>query len=96
MSLDDARRKCEAWRRYYNEERPHIAIGNKASTARLARRHNVTEIGLFDAMYSARALRRLKPWRETLPPAVQAIYDRELACTDRIRGASIYPARAAN
>jgi putative transposase len=29
MSLDDARRKCEAWRRDYNEERPHIAIGNK-------------------------------------------------------------------
>ena len=29
MSLDDARRKCEAWRRYYNEERPHSAIGNK-------------------------------------------------------------------
>jgi putative transposase len=30
MSLDDARRKCEAWRRDYNEERPHSAIGNKA------------------------------------------------------------------
>ena len=30
MSLDDARRKCEAWRRHYNEERPHSAIGNKA------------------------------------------------------------------
>jgi putative transposase len=29
MSLDDARRKCEAWRRGYNEERPHSAIGNK-------------------------------------------------------------------
>ena len=29
MSLDDARRKCEAWRRHYNEERPHSAIGNK-------------------------------------------------------------------
>ena len=29
MSLDDARRKCEAWRRDYNEERPHRAIGNK-------------------------------------------------------------------
>jgi putative transposase len=33
MSLDDARRKCEAWRRDYNEERPHSAIGNKAPTA---------------------------------------------------------------
>ena len=30
MSLDDARRKCEAWRRDYNEERPHSAIGNKS------------------------------------------------------------------
>jgi putative transposase len=29
MSLDDARRKCEAWRRDYNEGRPHSAIGNK-------------------------------------------------------------------
>ncbi len=29
MTLDDARRKCEAWRRHYNEERPHSAIGNK-------------------------------------------------------------------
>jgi putative transposase len=29
MSLDDARRKCEAWRRDYKEERPHSAIGNK-------------------------------------------------------------------
>jgi putative transposase len=30
MSLDDARRKCEACREY-NEERPHSAIGDKAS-----------------------------------------------------------------
>jgi putative transposase len=29
MTLDDARRKCESWRRDYNEERPHSAIGNK-------------------------------------------------------------------
>ncbi len=29
MSLDDARAKCEAWRRDYNEVRPHSAIGNK-------------------------------------------------------------------
>lgn len=29
MSLDDAREKCEAWRRDYNEVRPHSAIGNK-------------------------------------------------------------------
>jgi putative transposase len=29
MSLDDAKEKCEAWRRDYNEVRPHSAIGNK-------------------------------------------------------------------
>ena len=29
LSLDEARRKCEAWRRDYNEIRPHSAIGNK-------------------------------------------------------------------
>lgn len=29
MSLDDAVRKCEAWRRDCNEVRPHRAIGNK-------------------------------------------------------------------
>jgi transposase InsO family protein len=29
MSLADARRKMEDWRRYYNEERPHGPIGNK-------------------------------------------------------------------
>jgi putative transposase len=29
LSLDDARSKCENYRREYNEERPHSAIGNK-------------------------------------------------------------------
>ena len=29
MSLADAREKVEDWRRYYNEERPHGAIGQK-------------------------------------------------------------------
>ena len=29
MSLDDARSKCETWRRDYNEERPHSSIGDK-------------------------------------------------------------------
>ncbi|MCG7853055.1 MAG: transposase, partial [Methanosarcinaceae archaeon] len=28
LSLDDARDKVEAWRRDYNEERPHCALGN--------------------------------------------------------------------
>jgi putative transposase len=30
MSLEDARQKMEGWRRYYNEQRPHGAIGQKA------------------------------------------------------------------
>ncbi len=29
LSLDEARAKCEAWRRDYNEVRPHGAIGNR-------------------------------------------------------------------
>ena len=29
LSLDDAREKLEAWRTYYNEQRPHGAIGYK-------------------------------------------------------------------
>lgn len=33
MSLDDARAKLEAWRRDYNEVRPHSAIGNKPPIA---------------------------------------------------------------
>jgi len=37
MSLDDARRKCEAWRRDYNEERFHSAIGNKTPIALVER-----------------------------------------------------------
>ena len=30
LTLADAREKLEDWRRYYNEERPHGAIGNKS------------------------------------------------------------------
>jgi putative transposase len=29
LSLAAAREKMEDWRKYYNEERPHGAIGNK-------------------------------------------------------------------
>ena len=29
LSLADAREKMEAWRRFYNEDRPHSAIGYK-------------------------------------------------------------------
>ena len=36
MSLEDARQKMEAWRKYYNEERLHGAIGQKAPIALLA------------------------------------------------------------
>ena len=30
LTLDDAQQKLEDWRKYYNEERPHSAIGHKA------------------------------------------------------------------
>jgi putative transposase len=30
LSLADAAEKLETWRRYYNEVRPHSALGNKA------------------------------------------------------------------
>lgn len=33
MSLADAAEKMEAWRRDYNEHRPHGAIGNKVPAA---------------------------------------------------------------
>jgi putative transposase len=33
LSLDEARRKCEAWRIDYNEIRPHSAIGNNVPAA---------------------------------------------------------------
>jgi len=33
LTLADAGEKLEAWRRYYNEERPHSAIGYKAAIA---------------------------------------------------------------
>src|SRR5580698_7339184 len=33
LSLDEARRTCEAWRKDYNEVRPHSAIGNKVPAA---------------------------------------------------------------
>ena len=37
MSLEDARQKMEGWRRYYNEERPHGAIGQKSPITLLVR-----------------------------------------------------------
>ena len=37
MSIEDARQKLEAWRRYYNEERPHGAIGQNAPITLLVR-----------------------------------------------------------
>jgi putative transposase len=33
MSLDEARQKCEAWCRDYNEVRQHSAIGNEVPAA---------------------------------------------------------------
>lgn len=40
LSLEDARQKMEAWRKDYNEVRPHSAIGNKPPITLL----NVTEM----------------------------------------------------
>nr|WP_246661656.1 IS3 family transposase [Tardiphaga sp. vice304] len=37
LTLDDARTKLEDWRRYYNEERPHGAIGQKTPISLLNR-----------------------------------------------------------
>ena len=37
MSLEDAREKMEDWRKYYNEVRPHGAIGQKVPIALLNR-----------------------------------------------------------
>jgi putative transposase len=39
LSLDDARRKCETWRRDYNEERPHSSIGDKCPIELMNGRH---------------------------------------------------------
>jgi putative transposase len=42
MSLDDAKSKIEAWRRHYNETRPHTALGfvPPSEYAQLAARNN--------------------------------------------------------
>ena len=39
LSLADATEKLEAWRRDYNEERPHSAIGNKVPAALMKSAH---------------------------------------------------------
>ena len=31
LSLEDARENIEGWRRHYNDERPHSALGNLAT-----------------------------------------------------------------
>jgi putative transposase len=33
LTLDEAARKCEAWRRDYNQVRSHSAIGNQVPAA---------------------------------------------------------------
>jgi putative transposase len=42
MSLEDAREKLEDWRKYYNEQRPHGAIGHKTPIS-LIRRDGIPE-----------------------------------------------------
>jgi putative transposase len=36
LTLADAREKLEDWRKYYNEDRPHGAIGNKPPVSLMA------------------------------------------------------------
>jgi putative transposase len=45
LSLDDAKSKIEAWRRYYNETRPHYALqwATPAEFARQARESALSE-----------------------------------------------------
>lgn len=49
LSLDDARRKIEAWRGFYNEVRPHTALNwlTPAEFARKATEYEPTEAGNF-------------------------------------------------
>ena len=49
LSLEDAQRKIRAWRDYYNEERPHSALGNlpPAAFARTTRQDSEAERGLI-------------------------------------------------
>jgi len=43
MSLADAAEKMEAWRRDYNEERPHSAIGNKVPAELMKSAHEASQ-----------------------------------------------------
>lgn len=49
LSLDDARNKIEAWRRHYNETRPHTSLGHvpPREFAQLAARNAGQEPGLL-------------------------------------------------
>ncbi|GGH36521.1 Transposase [Cribrihabitans marinus] len=42
MSLEDAAEELEAWRRDYNEERPHSAIGNNAPAELMKSAHDTS------------------------------------------------------
>ena len=53
LSLDDARRKCEAWRRDYNEVRPHSAIGNKVPARFISRPANPGQPPSDEAEFSS-------------------------------------------
>ena len=49
LSLDDAQDKVEAWRRNYNEERPHSALGNATPeeyAAQAGPQNEVPDLGL--------------------------------------------------
>ena len=46
LTLDDAREKIEAWRRDYNEQRPHSSLGN-LSPAEFARRRILEAVAML-------------------------------------------------
>ena len=46
LTLADAREKLEDWRKYYNEDRPHGAIGNKPPVSLMTSRRRIQPAGV--------------------------------------------------
>jgi transposase InsO family protein len=56
MNLLDARRKLEAWRRDYNQNRPHISVGDLTRSSLPTRRRPVFPAWMPQMVASATAL----------------------------------------
>jgi putative transposase len=66
-SLEDARSKIEAWRREYNDDRPHSALGRLApSEFASSGQASLNAVKLSRKSAPRRALRRLAPSRSYL------------------------------